>query len=185
MRIIAGNARGLHIDAPKGKATRPTSDRVREALFSILESQLGTLANTNVLDLFAGSGALGLEAISRGAAHAVLVDYAAQCYETILANSRKTNAEAQCLILKMDVYQSLKWLTQKGKLFQIVFADPPYIINPNNFLNEFSSYHLLSPGGRLVLEHSNHHQDPQENWDDLHLEVRKRYGDTRLSIFST
>src|SRR5574340_694484 len=106
MRIISGEARGRHLRAPRGAATRPTADRVREALFNIL----GDVAGLAVLDLFAGTGALGLEALSRGAASAVLVDNAEAAVRVIQANVALLGYEDRSRVLRLDVVRALRLL---------------------------------------------------------------------------
>jgi 16S rRNA (guanine966-N2)-methyltransferase len=119
VRIIAGKWRGRPLEAPPGSATRPTADRVRETLFSMLTSRLGTLEDLRVADLFAGSGALGFEALSRGAAHATFVENDAKAAAIIRRNAEKLSASMQILA------SSALALPRAGP-FDLVFADPPY-----------------------------------------------------------
>jgi 16S rRNA (guanine966-N2)-methyltransferase len=119
VRIIAGKWRGSPLDTPPGSATRPTADRVRETLFSMLTSRLGTFEDLRVADLFAGSGALGFEAISRGAAHATFVENDAKAAAIIRRNAEKLSASMQILA------SSALALPRAGP-FDLVFADPPY-----------------------------------------------------------
>lgn len=121
-RIIAGTYGGRRIQTPKGDGTRPTSDRVREALFSSLESELGGFDDLHVLDLFAGSGALGLEALSRGAEHAVLVEASAKAASVIQANVRDLGASAAVQRVKAETYTQ----QSRDSAFDLVFVDPPY-----------------------------------------------------------
>jgi 16S rRNA (guanine966-N2)-methyltransferase len=117
VRVVAGAYRGRRIEAPQGRATRPTSDRVREALFSIL----GPIEGVRVLDLFAGSGALGIEALSRGAAEAVFVDSDARAAAAVRRNLDALGAEAA--VYRRDAFA---WLGAPSGAFDLVFADPPY-----------------------------------------------------------
>ena len=117
MRVVAGAYRGRRIEAPQGRATRPTSDRVREALFSIL----GPIEGVRVLDLFAGSGALGIEALSRGAADAVFVDSDARAVAAVRRNLAALGADAE--VYRRDAFA---WLGAASGAFDLVFADPPY-----------------------------------------------------------
>jgi 16S rRNA (guanine966-N2)-methyltransferase len=119
MRIIAGKWRGRPLEAPPGLATRPTSDRVREALFSMLASRLGSFEDLRVADLFAGSGALGLEALSRGAAHATFVESDAKAATVIRRNAEKLGAGVQILSGSALALPRLE-------PFDLIFADPPY-----------------------------------------------------------
>ena len=125
MRIISGEARGRTLFAPSGDQTRPTSDKIRGSLFNILN---GRVEDAQVLDLFGGTGALSLEALSRGAAHAVIADTSRQAIEAIrrnAANVLKDELEARALILKTD-YRSAISTACAGRSFDLVFLDPPY-----------------------------------------------------------
>jgi 16S rRNA (guanine966-N2)-methyltransferase len=121
MRIIAGQWRGRTIDAPPGQTTRPTADRVRETLFSMLASRLGSFEDLRVADLFAGSGALGFEALSRGAAHAIFVEHNAAAAQLIKRNADKLQASGQIEILHGSAFA-----LPKTEPFDLIFADPPY-----------------------------------------------------------
>src|SRR5687767_13592950 len=122
MRIIAGEFRSRNIVSPKGERTRPTSDRARESLFNVLAHSID-LEGAYVLDLFAGSGALGFEALSRGASNVTFVEHFLAAREAIEANVRALNVKERTTILKQDVY---KWLPEAAGPFDLVFADPPY-----------------------------------------------------------
>lgn len=121
MRIITGRARGVRLKAPKGMATRPTSDRVKESLFSILTP---FVAGREVLDIFAGTGGLGLEALSRGARRAVFIDEATQA--VISDNIRRCRLEGEAEILPLEATAALARLARSGRQFDLVFCDPPY-----------------------------------------------------------
>src|SRR5690349_9440951 len=123
MRIIAGRWRGRSIEAPPGLGTRPTADRVRETLFSMLTSRLGSFENLRVADLFAGSGALGLEALSRGAAHATFVESDAKAAAVIKRNAAKLEAE------EIQLLGGSALALPKAGPFDLIFADPPYAEN--------------------------------------------------------
>ena len=120
MRIITGTAKGCNLKTPKGMNTRPTSDRVKESLFSIL----GSDACGRVLDVFAGTGALGLEALSRGADSCVFIDR--ETADIISFNAEHTRLADRCRVLKGDVFALLHRLAGEGKQFDLVFCDPPY-----------------------------------------------------------
>ena len=122
MRIIAGNWRGRPLIAPKGTETRPTADRTREALFSMLVSRLGTLDGLRVLDLFAGSGALGLEALSRGAAHCTFVEQDSAALDALRTNIAKLGAAPQCDVRA----QSVMALGPAIAPYDLLLLDPPY-----------------------------------------------------------
>ena len=120
MRIVAGEWRGRTIATPKGEATRPTADRTREGLFSMLTSRLGTFQGLRVADLFAGSGALGLEALSRGAAHCCFVEHDAAALDALRANIAKVSAAAEVRA------QSVMTLPPALQPFDLLLLDPPY-----------------------------------------------------------
>ena len=121
MRIITGRARGVRLKAPKGLSTRPTSDRVKESLFNILGARV---QNRRVLDLFAGTGSLGLEALSRGAARAVMVDRATG--NILQDNAEHAKLSELARIMRGDVFTALTRLAADGETFDLVFCDPPY-----------------------------------------------------------
>ena len=121
MRVIAGTYGGRRLQAPPGEATRPTADRVREALFSILGDRVG---GARVLDLFAGSGALGLEALSRGAVSATFVDSAPAAIRAVNANLAALRAEAE--VVRADALRWLRGASGDGRQYSLLFLDPPY-----------------------------------------------------------
>lgn len=122
MRVIAGTARSLQLKAPRGMDTRPTTDRVKETLFNILQPNL---YGARFLDLFAGSGAIGIEAISRGAKESVFVDSDREANKCIIDNLKHTKFEEQATVYKQDTFVALQMLEYKGS-FDIIFMDPPY-----------------------------------------------------------
>jgi 16S rRNA (guanine(966)-N(2))-methyltransferase RsmD len=179
MRIISGEARGRRLRAPRGAATRPTADRVREALFNIL----GSAADLSVLDLFAGTGALALEALSRGAAHAVLVDHAEAAVRVIHANLETLGYRDRARVLRLDVERALRLLERDGAKFDLIFVDPPYE-GPAAAaaLAALGSGSLLAPGGLVVVEHDNRNR-PLELQGILRLGQRRKYGQTEVSFY--
>lgn len=149
MRIITGTARGARLQAPKGQATRPTADRVKESLFSILGARV---LGARVLDLFAGTGALALEALSRGAADAVLVDRATAgiCH----ANAVHTRLAERAEVRAGDVFAELSRLSRAERQFDLVFCDPPYHLGLwERVLTALDGSALLSAGGVVIVEH--------------------------------
>lgn len=182
MRIIAGIARGRSLEAPQGVATRPTSDRVREAMFSAIEARLD-LSGAQVLDLFAGTGALGLEAVSRGAVRAVFVDHSPDCERLILRNGSSIGFAEAISVICTDVVGALAQLTGQGLVFDLVLADPPYADAVDELLDEISRSRLLEEGGLLVLEHAKQRRAP-EACGELRLLHGRRYGDTAVSFFT-
>jgi len=150
VRIVAGEWRGRSIDAPPGAVTRPTADRVRETLFSMLASRLGTFEGLRVADLFAGSGALGLEALSRGAASATFIESDAQALASIRRNAEKLGASTRVQI----VAGSALALPRRDP-FDVVFADPPYAAGLGTaVVRSIVGAGWLAPGGWLCVETS-------------------------------
>jgi 16S rRNA (guanine(966)-N(2))-methyltransferase RsmD len=123
MRVIAGKARRLQLRTPEGFDTRPTTDRTKETLFNILNPYL---ADADFLDLFSGSGAIGIEALSRGAKYAAFVDDSKAALECIRANLKATKLEEQAEVYAVHVLEAIRALEIKGKVFDVVFMDPPY-----------------------------------------------------------
>lgn len=151
MRIIAGKAKGSQIFAPKGQETRPTQDRVRESLFNILQMDL---PGAHVLDLFAGSGALALEALSRGAEQAVLVDSDVEAVACIRRNMQKLGFTKEATLLSCDWQAALRRMAGQGLLFDLVFLDPPYHRTDTGAIcARLAQEGLLEEGALLVVEH--------------------------------
>jgi 16S rRNA (guanine966-N2)-methyltransferase len=173
VRVIAGTHGGRELVAPKGLATRPTSDRVREALFSIL----GDVGGTRVLDLFAGSGALAIEALSRGAAHATLVDTSPAALTAIRRNLEALGIEA--VVSRQAAQRFLGGARAQRRQYDLVFLDPPYR-HASSLSTELTGalVPVLAPQARVVAESDRRH--PLELGLDL-LDER-RYGDTLIKI---
>lgn len=182
MRIIGGTARGRRLAPFAGQEIRPTPDRVREALFSILYSRHGAMAGCRVLDLFAGSGALGIEALSRGAAHAWFVDSARTAVGTVRENLERCGLLAKATIITGDVWTALPPLAGTGP-FDLIFADPPYGREQAARLLEAIGRHgLLAADGVLSLETATADQVPAAA-GGLHLADQRRYGSTVLHFY--
>lgn len=169
MRIIAGTHRGHRIAAPKGRETRPTSDRVRENAFNLI----GPVDGSEVLDLFAGSGALGLEALSRGAAHATFVEHDRDAARTIDANLDKLGLHAT--VLRMDAVRALQ---QEHRSYDLILCDPPYDVDATRL----PFRRLLAPDGLLVYESSGRDEPPTV--DGLAQRTSRKYGSARLTLFT-
>ena len=149
MRIITGTARGTKLNTLEGENTRPTSDRVKEAVFSMLQFDIEGRA---VLDLFAGSGQMGLEALSRGAARATLIDVSRDAAEIIIENAKKTHLFKQCRVTATD-YASFIRGAQGKETFDIIFLDPPYNTDLlPNALRLLDSAKLCAVGSYIVCE---------------------------------
>jgi 16S rRNA (guanine966-N2)-methyltransferase len=179
MRIIAGAFKGRRLAPVKGR-TRPTAAKVREALFSIL----GPVVNgARVLDLFAGTGALGIEALSRGAAAAVFVEDHPDAVKGLRHNLVDLALQGQTKVLPLPVASALKKLAAQGERFGLVFLDPPYGGGAAAAtLKALASLNLLEPGGRVVVESSRRETLPEESGPLKPLEGR-RYGDTQVAIY--
>ncbi len=147
MRVITGKARGVALKTPEGLQTRPTADRVKEALFSIIQFDI---PGSCVLDLFAGTGQLGIEALSRGAKNAVFVDFGDAPCKLVKENLRRTKLEQQARVVKGDY---LSFLKNCRECFDIIFLDPPYAeVFLENALNCISEIDILRSGGIIVTE---------------------------------
>ncbi len=179
MRIVAGSARGRTLRAVPGNETRPTSDRVRQSLFDLLGQRCDGLA---VLDLYAGTGALSFEALSRGAAHATLVESAKAAAEVIAANAEALGFTDRVTLVRREVARALPDLASRGARFDLVFADPPYALQASQTLADaLGSLSLLSPGGRAVLERGKREPAPTLP-AGLALIEERAYGETVLLI---
>ena len=180
MRVIAGSARGRKLNRPTGKTVRPTADRVKEALFSALISRFGSFEGLIVLDLFAGSGALGIEALSRGVAKAIFVDSHPESITLTRNNLSLTGFQDSATLLLMDAPKALKRFSTEGRLFDIIFVDPPYSDKELSqvILNLLADLALLARGGVIVFETDSRSElTPPDN---IQLSIRKIYGDTSL-----
>ena len=181
MRIIAGKLKGRRLHSFEGKQTRPTSDRLRESIFNILSFQI---QHTVVLDLFAGTGALAIEAISRGADSAVLVDSSPQALSLIEQNVRSFSLEKRLRTIRWDIVCSLKPLQYIQPRFNLVFMDPPYnrnmVVPALDHLQQSGS---LAEDACIVVEHSV--QEPiHADRPELVLYDQRRYGKTMVSFLS-
>jgi 16S rRNA (guanine966-N2)-methyltransferase len=175
MRVVAGELGGRRLLTPRGTATRPTSERIREAVFSIL----GDLAAARVLDLFAGSGALGVEALSRGAGHATFVESAPAALDVIERNLQALGLEGRGHVVRADVSVWLRRPQNDADPYDLVFLDPPYaqagVFGPS--LSQ-ALPGLLAPAARVVSESDR--RTPLEL--DLPMTLERRYGDTLVRI---
>jgi 16S rRNA (guanine(966)-N(2))-methyltransferase RsmD len=170
MRIIAGSHRGHRIAAPKGRDTRPTSDRVRESAFNLV----GPVDDAAVLDLFSGSGALGLEALSRGAASAVLVESDREACRTINANLDKLKMHATVLCS-----DALRAVASDRRTYDLILCDPPYGYDASRLAPQLAR--LLAEDGVLVWESAG--REPPPVIPGLQERTSRRYGSARLTLF--
>lgn len=179
MRIITGSAKGIKLIAPQGLGTRPTADRIKESLFNILGN---IVIDAQVLDVFAGTGNLGFEALSRGAKSAVFIDSSSESIEIIKENARRTKLDDYCQICKNDVLRVLDRFSQAGQLFDLIFCDPPYNKGYiHAVLEKIDKHPILRPRGILVMEHSKHEKISDE-WNTLEMKRVERYGETLISF---
>jgi 16S rRNA (guanine(966)-N(2))-methyltransferase RsmD len=180
VRIVAGTARGRPLLAPKGRQIRPTSDRVRESLFNVLGQWMDGL---RVLDLYAGTGALALEALSRGAARAVLVDQDREAAGLCRQNAEALGFADRAEILALPVSRAAPLLAHRNEPFDLVFADPPYAARAvGDTLEVVSAQGLLAPGGTLVVEHDRRETAPERHEALIRVDQR-RFGDTLVSLY--
>ena len=178
MRIVGGSRRGRRLLSPRSSAIRPTADRVRESLFNVLGQQLD---GGEVLDLYAGTGALSLEALSRGAERAVLVDAAGEAAELCRKNAVALGFEGQATVLRLTAGGAVELLERQGRHFALAFADPPYAARAGSWLVGAVAP-LLDEGGRLVVEHDRREELPEASATLFRVDQR-RFGDTVLSFY--
>ena len=177
MRVITGKARGVTLKTPDGMKTRPTSDRVKEAMFSIIQFDL---PNANVLDLFAGTGQLGIEALSRGAARAVFVDAQDTACALVRENLQRTKLVNQANVVRADYVVFLSKCREK---FNFIFLDPPYAeVFLENALKRITEIDILQSGGIIVAERP---LGKELTWDFPGFTRSKdyKYGNTLLAIY--
>jgi 16S rRNA (guanine966-N2)-methyltransferase len=173
MRIIAGQFKGRRLLGPTGAGVRPTSDRLRETLFNVLGQ---TTTGLRVLDGFAGTGALGLEALSRGAAHVTFVEHDRRALEVLTRNVHACGADDACAIIRRD------FIGGRWGAFDLVLLDPPYEI-PDLDAVAIAGAVCVAPGGRLVLEHSRRRASP-ESAGTLRRTRVLTAGDSALSFYN-
>lgn len=176
MRVISGIAKGISLESLEGNKTRPTLDRVKEALFNILQNDI---RDTYVLDLFAGSGALGIEALSRGAKFCVMADKSNEAIKIIMKNLQKTRLEENAKVIKNDYIKTLDSLNEK---FDLIFIDPPYAENiAIDAIKRIVESDLLAEYGIIVLE-TDEDKRELENLKKINVNVYdlRKYGRVKL-----
>ncbi|GFN31940.1 16S rRNA (guanine(966)-N(2))-methyltransferase RsmD [Paenibacillus xylaniclasticus] len=181
MRVIAGSAKGRPLKAVPGMNTRPTTDKVKEAIFSMIGPFFdGGL----VLDLFAGTGGLGIEALSRGADRAIFVDKEKQSVDVVRHNTTAAGVGDRSEIYRNDAQRAIKALAKRGQAFRLVFLDPPYrMTNMDEMLEEIATAGLLEDGASIVVEHDAAHVYP-EQFGGFKQRKSVKYGDTAVTIYS-
>lgn len=182
MRIITGSAKGTKLKAPRDSMIRPTADRVKESVFNVLGPKV--LA-ANVLDLFGGTGNLGLEALSRGASSAVFVDQSEISIGLIKTNAANTKLVDRVTSYRGEVLKTLDKLRAQGKSFDLIFCDPPYNKGlVTAVLAKIDQSTLLASGGTIIMEHSRH-EPVVSAWKLLKVDRTQRYGETMISFIKS
>ena len=180
MRIVAGKNKGNILKSPKGLSVRPTSEKVREALFDILGT---SVKETCFLDLFAGTGAAGIEALSRGAKNVIFIEKEPKCIKIIKENLEKTGNSQNAIVYKIDFLSGLKLLAKKNYLLDYIFLDPPY---NKGFVNisllEIAKLSILRKNGLVIAQHYKK-EKVMENLNNLRLFNQRRYGECYLSFY--
>jgi 16S rRNA (guanine(966)-N(2))-methyltransferase RsmD len=182
MRIIAGNLKGAVLKTPSGLKTRPMLARIKKSLFSIFQNQVG---GARFLDLFAGSGSVGIEAISRGAALCCFVDNDKQCIEIIKQNIQRLKINRNAEVIRSDVFRAIKRLAGSEEKFNIIFVGPPYGLNLEHLtLQALSRQNVLHRHGSVIVQ-SHKSTELSDSYLHLHLSNTRLYGDTRLSFYKS
>ncbi|WPP39907.1 16S rRNA (guanine(966)-N(2))-methyltransferase RsmD [Paenibacillus hunanensis] len=180
MRVISGSAKGRPLKAVPGNGTRPTTDKVKEAMFSIIGPYFD---GGHVLDLFAGTGGLGIEALSRGMEHGVFIDMEYKSIEVIKSNVQSARLTEQAEIYRNEAGRALKVLQKREATFDLVFLDPPYRMkNGIELMQEMHERGLLNPGATIVLEFETGHPYPTECQHFIGVR-QAEYGDTTLYVY--
>ncbi|MCK4501913.1 MAG: 16S rRNA (guanine(966)-N(2))-methyltransferase RsmD [Desulfuromonadales bacterium] len=181
MRIISGSARGRQLVSFSGTDIRPTPDRVREAIFSILTNRFGSFNGLKVLELFAGSGAQSLEALSRGAKSAILVDSGTVAAKTIPENIQRCRFEASAQFLRKDIFSALPQLVTSAP-FDLILLDPPYNqeLLPQ-VIKKIEHLNLLAENGIICAESAK--DETLDDFGSLKLTASKIYGSTRIHLY--
>ncbi len=180
MRVIAGELRGRKLQELEGMNIRPTSDRVKESLFNMLGTRV---YDSEFLDLFAGTGGIGIEAYSRGAAKIVFIDESTKSIQVLKGNLEKLKVEQRVEVYNTDYVNAIHKLSQEGRGFDIIFVDPPYLKGfAQNALSHISDKGILKEEGMVIIEHDIQ-DDMPEAAGSLQLQRQKKYGNTMLSFY--
>lgn len=182
MRVIAGEYKGRRLDRIEGTDIRPTSDTVKEALFNILGD---AVIDSAFLDLFGGTGGIGIEALSRGARHVVFIDSDIKSIKVLRGNLSRLNIKDCIEVYNVDYSRAISKLHKYGKKFDIIFMDPPYSMGlAESALKAIDDNPVLSQSGYIIVEHDSKEDMPQ-NVGRLHLYRFKKYGNTVLSFYKS
>lgn len=188
MRIIAGQYRGHPLKAPKGPQTRPTASRLREALFNICQNRID---GARFLDLYAGSGAMGFEALSRGAHSAAFIDTHKESIQCIEANAASLQVQSQTQVFRGEAIATLARLEKQRDAFDIIYADPPYqtrdprtsMLYSEQIIHWIDTHELLGPEGVLFIEEDFRFQPHMEHLTSLVLKDSRRFGQAALQQY--
>lgn len=179
MRVISGKVRGLKLDTPKNDDVRPTTDRVKESLFNIINSYI---MDSKVLDLFAGTGSLGIECLSRGAKKCVFVDVSKESISIVKSNIKKARVENESVVINADFKDAINRLKGSEK-FDVIFMDPPYYKDMFvKALESVDNADLLDEDGIIMIEHDTKDSFP-ETIGRLIQSKSKKYGNTTLTFY--
>ncbi|MFH1846922.1 MAG: 16S rRNA (guanine(966)-N(2))-methyltransferase RsmD [Candidatus Omnitrophota bacterium] len=180
MRIIAGEHKGRRIKQPKLDSVRPTKDRIREAVFNIITANI---MNADVLDLFAGSGAYGLEALSRGAKKTIFVEKTKLVKRVLTENINSLGLEGESEVIEKDVFKYMELAGENNEKYDLIFADPPYNRDmARKTLIMVNRYDILNHSGTFVLEHHSN-EDVSRLIGDISIYKKKIYGKICISVF--
>lgn len=180
MRVISGKARGLKLNTPKNQDVRPTTDRVKESLFNIINSYI---IDSKILDLFAGSGSLGIECLSRGASKCIFVDISKESIDLVKSNVKKARVENESIIINADFKDAVKKLQVQKEKFDVIFMDPPYYKDMFvSALEGIDNADLLDEDGIIIIEHDTKDTFPN-NIGRLEKDKSKKYGSTTLTFY--
>lgn len=181
MRVIAGEYRGRRLDRIEGMDIRPTTDKVKESLFNILSD---VVADSRFLDLFGGTGGIGIEALSRGAKNVVFIDSSAKSIKVLKGNLEKLNIKDNVEVYNTDYSTAINKLHKYGREFDIIFVDPPYKVGlAQDALKEIEKHNILAKTGRVIVEHDSKDAMP-ERVGRLNMYRSKQYGNTTLSFYN-
>ena len=181
MKVIAGSAKGTILKTPRGFSTRPTSGKVKGAFFNIIGKQI---LDACFLDLFAGTGGMGIEALSRGCSYSVFVENKHVCIKLIKDNLKKSKVFDKAAVIQSDVHIALNRLSKQGFKFDIIYIDPPYLYETIlELIADLDKLNLLAPGGVLGVERDSRNCIEGIDYLPYAFRQRKLYGNTQLLLF--
>ena len=180
MRVISGKLRGLKLNTPKNDDVRPTTDRVKESLFNIINSYI---MESDVLDLFAGTGSLGIECLSRGANKCVFVDLSKDSLQVVKSNIKKARLEEDSIVINLGYKEAITKLSLQNNKFDLIFMDPPYYKDMFvDALSKIQESSILKEDGIIVVEHDSKEELP-EKINMLEKMKIKKYGNTTITLY--